>query len=213
MKLVVAFLASVAVLLAALVDPALSVDAANADIVITNAARTVDLSSQLVKMKNALTLKNGGSGAVKSVHFVVEKELADKVVFIGATQDKTHLRVAETKLTADKNLPAWRVELKSALAAGAEAKIDVEVVLGKAVEMYPKEITQSEKQLVRFVGNHYVLSPYKVKAQTTKFQLPSSTVESYTKTLKPNSKSDKTISYGPYNDVKPLTFVSLLYTS
>ena len=48
-----------------------------------------------------------------------------------------------------------------------------------------REITQREKQLVLFTGNHYVYSPYKVKSQTTKVQLPSSVVESYTKTLKP----------------------------
>ena len=68
-----------------------------------------------------------------------------------------------------------------------------------------REITQREKQLVLFTGNHYVYSPYKVKSQTTKVQLPSSVVESYTKTLKPVAHSDATITYGPYANVEPFS--------
>ena len=48
-------------------------------------------------------------------------------------------------------------------------------------------------------------SPYKVKSQTTKVQLPSSVVESYTKTLKPVAHSDATITYGPYANVEPFS--------
>jgi oligosaccharyltransferase complex subunit alpha (ribophorin I) len=192
---------------------ALSVDTVNPDIVLSNVARTVDLTSQLVKMHHAITVHNGGSSATKTVHFTLEKALADKVVFVGATQggsaaDKTYLRVTETKLSSDKDLPAWKIELKSSLAAGAETKIDVEVILGKVVEMFPKEITQREKQLVLYTGNHYVFSPYKVKTQTTKIQLPSGNVESYTKTLKPVSQSDTHVTYGAYSNVAPFSFVS-----
>ena len=57
-------------------------------------------------MSHAITVSNGGSGATKNIHFAVEKELADKVVFIEATagsaSDKTYLRVSETKLSSNK---------------------------------------------------------------------------------------------------------------
>ena len=56
-----------------------------------------------------------------------------------------------------------------------------------------------------FKGNHYVYSPYKIKSQTTKVLLPSSIVESYTKTLKPVAHSDATITYGPYANVEPFS--------
>ena len=38
--------------------------------------------------------------------------------------------------------------------------------------MFPKEISQKEKQLVLYNGNLYAASPYKVASQTTKVQLP-----------------------------------------
>jgi len=177
------------------IPSAVSLDSVNPDLILTNIDRKIDLSTQLVKVSHAITVNNGGSGATKNIHFTVEKEFADKVVFIEAT----------TGSTSDKDAPAWKVELKSALSPGAETKINVEVMLGKAVEMFPREITQREKQLVLFKGNHYVYSPYKIKSQTTKVLLPSSIVESYTKTLKPVAHSDATITYGPYANVEPFS--------
>ncbi len=188
-----------------LLPSVLAGETASADLSLSNVVRTIDLTSQLVKMSHAITVANGGSSPAKSVHFVVDPALADKVAFVGATQDKAYLRVSETKLKGGAQ--AWRIDLKSAVAAGSEAKLDVDVVLGKAVEMYPKEITQREKQYALFNGNHYVYAPYKVKSQTTKFVLPSTNVESYTKTLKPVSQADKHVTYGPYENADPFKVV------
>ena len=70
-------------------------------------ASTASLTvSKMFQISHAITVSNGGSGATKSIHFAVEKELADKVVFIEATSgpasDKTYLRVTETKLSSNK---------------------------------------------------------------------------------------------------------------
>ena len=76
----------------------------------------------------------------------------------------------------------YAIDLKDALASGgASLNLEVEVVLDGMLAMYPAELTQKESQLVRFTGNHYVYSPYKVKSQTTKVQLTSDKVESYSK--------------------------------
>lgn len=79
--------------------------------------------------------------------------------------------------------------------------------MGKAVEMFPKEITQREKQLALYNANHYVSSPYKVKTQTTKISLPSNNIESYSKNLKPVSQTDSSVTYGPYANVEPFSKV------
>jgi len=76
---------------------------------------------------------------------------------------------------------------------------------------------------VIFNGNHYVFLPYKIKSQTTKVTLASTSIEQYSK-LKPTSQvrtiislnlgflasygsfqSDKSITYGPYSDVAPFS--------
>ena len=63
--------------------------------------------------------------------------------------DKTYLRVTEVKLESPKNLQAWRVDLKKPLAAGSEQTVQVDVYLAKAFQLYPEEITQREKQMVK----------------------------------------------------------------
>lgn len=99
----------------------------------------------------------------------------------------------------------YRIELKSAISPGSSATFDVEVVLGRALELFPAEIVQREHQLVLYHGNHYSFLPYKCKSQVTKVTLASSQVESYTK-LKPVSLSDTTLTYGPYSNVEPFSF-------
>ena len=119
------------------------------------------------------------------------------------SSEKTYLRVNEVQV---KDSPAgailYRVELKKALSSSESVTVSVDMVLGKALELYPEEIIQREKQLVLLRGNHYAYLPYKCKTQTTTIQLPSDKVEDYSK-LKPVSKSESKITYGPYSNQEP----------
>ena len=182
-------------------------DSINKDIVVTNCERSVDISSQLVKMNHKLSIKNSGQGAVKSVLFSMDPTLQDKVSFIEATvgsSDKTYLRLTETKVQSDMEKIFWKIDLKSALTAGSSVTLMVDVVLGKALEMFPAQITQKEKQLARFSGNLYAFLPYPVTTQSTTVALATSNVESYTK-IKPVSLSETTLSYGPFNNIAAFT--------
>merc|ERR1719393_1112043 len=126
-------------------------DSINKDLVVTSCDRAIDMSTQLVKMSHKIVLQNNGQGAVKSFLFSVEPTLAEKVSFIEATfgsNDKTYLRVSETKVQSDMDKTFWKIELKSSLNAGASTTVNVEVVLGGALEMFPAAITQKERQLV-----------------------------------------------------------------
>lgn len=188
-------------------------DSINKDIVIKSCDRTVDLSSQLVKINNKISITfNGASGAPKSFLFALEGEAKNKLSFIGASQgnsEKTYLRVTETKVQGHSDKGFWKVELRDALSKGATAVVNVEIVLGGAQEMFPAAITQKEKQLARYTGNVYVYSPYQVKSQTTIVNLASSNIESYTR-QEPVSIQDSTIKYGPYNNVAAFTAKELV---
>ena len=187
-------------------------DSINKDLVVTSCDRAIDMSTQLVKMQHKIVLQNNGQGAVKSFLFSVDPTLAEKVSFIEATfgnNDKTYLRVSETKVQSDMDKPFWKVELKSALNAGASTTVNVEVVLGGALEMFPAAITQKERQLVRLSGNLYTFLPYTVTTQSTTVNLASSNVESYTK-VKPVSLSDTSINYGPYSNIAPFTLAEMV---
>jgi oligosaccharyltransferase complex subunit alpha (ribophorin I) len=66
-------------------------DSVNLDLVIKNVGRSVDLSSQLVKISHKITLQNNGKGAVKSFLYTVEPEVKESLAYIGAqasTADK-----------------------------------------------------------------------------------------------------------------------------
>lgn len=81
-------------------------------------------------------------------------------------------------------------------------KVKVEMTFSHVLKPFPTHITQAERQLVVFQGNHYLYSPYFTNSQTTRVRLASKTVESYTKLGNP-SKNDEIIEYGPFRDVPP----------
>jgi oligosaccharyltransferase complex subunit alpha (ribophorin I) len=66
-------------------------DSINLELVVKNVARSIDLSSQLVKMSHKITLQNNGKGAVRSFLYAMEPEVKESLSYIGAqvsTADK-----------------------------------------------------------------------------------------------------------------------------
>ena len=64
----------------------------------------------------------------------------------GRTGEKIYLRA--TLVTLENNVKGWRIELDKPLASNQAVNVEVDVLLGNALEMYPAEIEQKEKQLV-----------------------------------------------------------------
>lgn len=183
----------------------------NADLVNSKVERTIDLASHLAHINYVITVENKAtSGSLKSYTFTVEPAHAKNVAFIGARLpaekgnndlEKRKLNVAS--LSQDSNRGSlYRIDFKGELAAGKSLTFEVELVLSDSLKPYPSEINQGEKQTVLFRGNHYYYSLYTTKTQTTIVNLASDKTESYSQ-LKPTSKSDSSITYGPYENVKP----------
>ena len=64
---------------------AANLETANQEVVIDSVERSIDLSSQLVKISSKITLTNNGRGAIKGFHYAIEEAFVSKVAFIGAT--------------------------------------------------------------------------------------------------------------------------------
>ena len=64
----------------------------------------------------------------------------------GRTGEKIYLRA--TLVTLENNVKGWRIELDKPLGSNQAVNVEVDVLLGNALEMYPAEIEQKEKQLV-----------------------------------------------------------------
>uniref|UniRef100_A0A673BCF1 Dolichyl-diphosphooligosaccharide--protein glycosyltransferase subunit 1 n=1 Tax=Sphaeramia orbicularis TaxID=375764 RepID=A0A673BCF1_9TELE len=163
--------------------------------------RTVDLSTHLAKITAEIVLSNQGPGAVR-LHSVVCAGL----IFYSHSFTRLSISMLISVLSYLFSCSGefYKVHLASSLAAGAQLKVKVEMTFSHVLKPFPTHITQAERQLVVFQGNHYLYSPYPTRSQTTRVRLASKTVESYTKLGNP-SKSDEVIEYGPFRDVAPFS--------
>ncbi|XP_057378869.1 dolichyl-diphosphooligosaccharide--protein glycosyltransferase subunit 1-like [Daphnia carinata] len=185
--------------------------ATSEDILIKNAERTIDLTSQLVKITHRLTLSNTGKSSVKSFSFPIDPKAPEKLSYFKAqlADGKESSGELKTESSTVKGILTYKITLSSSLEPGQTVKVLVGTVFTHNLAPHPSEITQKEKQLVQYKGSAYIYTPHKVTTQTTKVLLSSSTVESYTK-VKPSSQSDSTITYGPYENVAPLSEESII---
>uniref|UniRef100_A0A8C2ZR68 Dolichyl-diphosphooligosaccharide--protein glycosyltransferase subunit 1 n=1 Tax=Cyclopterus lumpus TaxID=8103 RepID=A0A8C2ZR68_CYCLU len=168
--------------------------------------RTVDLGTHLAKITAEIVLSNQGHSAVQSFILAVEAELAPHLAYVGVKGDEEEdgtLELQQTTIQGQSGL-FYKVHLPSSLAAGAQLKTKVEMTLSHVLRPFPTHITQAERQLVVFQGNHYLYSPYPTRSQTTRVRLASKTVETYTKLGNP-SKNDEILEYGPFRDVAPFS--------
>ena len=169
--------------------------------------RTVDLSSHLAKVTAEVVLAHTGSDSSPcAASFLValepefEAQLAHLGVQVtGVDEEANSLEVQETKING-KSGRFFTAQLPVALNPGAQVSVVVEAVYTHAIQPYPIQITQSQKQFVVFEGNHYFYSPYPTKTQTMHVKLASPNVESYTKLGNP-MRHENLLDYGPFNDI------------
>merc|ERR1719206_155373 len=168
---------------------------AGATLVNDEVQRTIDLRSHLVTVATKVTLKNTGDKSVSRFTFQVDPKHASELNYISFTQGD------DVKLTAKKDGDSYTVLLPKTLSAGGEASYTAEEVYGNTLTVFPEKITQSQNQLAVYEGNVFFYSPYKTTDQSTTVELPSATVESYTKTHNAE-KSDTTIKYEGSDDLE-----------
>jgi oligosaccharyltransferase complex subunit alpha (ribophorin I) len=184
---------------------AILISSQNTDVINGKVDRVIDISSQLVRITTRIVVDNSANKkSLDNYLIVLDESHRNLLSFISATIDKKALQLTKVD---DKS---WRLDLSgsNAIPAGLASSgvIEVEAVFTHLLSPYPSEILQSERQLVVYEGNHYFLSPYQTKTQTTKVKLtPSGTIESFSK-LKPTAQNDRTISYGPYENIAPNSF-------
>ncbi|XP_055546623.1 dolichyl-diphosphooligosaccharide--protein glycosyltransferase subunit 1 [Wyeomyia smithii] len=160
-----------------------------------NVDRTIDLTSQLVKISYKITLEHKAMKPINSYLFIVQNDERDRLAYISAKDSsKKELKLTETAspkgVIFSMNLPS----------GSSNPVVYIDTVFSKSLRPYPTAIAQTERQLVQYFGNVYVYSPFKTVTQKTTVHLSSRNVENYTQ-LKPVVHSDSTIIYGPYDNV------------
>lgn len=161
-----------------------------------NVDRTIDLTSQLVKVSYKITLEHKSKKAISNYVFLLPTDDCDKLSFISARDSsKKELKLSLTKSASD-------CSYSMTLPGGQNSNpvVYIETIFSKALEPYPTEITQAERQLVRYFGSAVFYSPFKTISQKTTIHLASRNVESFTP-VKPSVHSDTQIVYGPYENI------------
>ena len=67
------------------------------DLVVKSLDRSLDMSSQLVKMSHKVTVENTGKGAIKSFLFSVDPAVKDKVAYISASSGGSKKTTSECR--------------------------------------------------------------------------------------------------------------------
>ncbi|KZC13648.1 PREDICTED: dolichyl-diphosphooligosaccharide--protein glycosyltransferase subunit 1 [Dufourea novaeangliae] len=186
-------------------------DVINSELILLNVEKHIDLQSQLTKVTTRLVLENGSkSQSIHNFLFALEPEQKNSLSYITAYREpvRVELKLAETEVNAHSDKTFYRIELKEPLNPRRTMSVEIEMILSHELLPHPKEITQKEKQLVKYTGNIYLYTPYNIIKQTTTVSLPSRNVESYTK-FKPVSQSDSIITYGPYEKLSSFSYEEL----
>lgn len=162
-----------------------------------NVDRTIDLTSQNVKVAYKITLVHKNKVAISAYDFIVPQGQRDSLAHI-AVRDSSKKELKYQETVGPKGA-TFTVALPTS-AAGATQVLYIETTFTKSVHAFPTEIVQNEKQLVRYFGNAYFYSPYVTLTQKTTIHLSSKNVESFTP-VKPSSQSEAVLTYGPYDNV------------
>ena len=202
---------SITLLLSLHIQNLAATDVVDTNLSLKNVEKHIDLQSQLTKITTRLVLENGSKDRhIRNFLFAMESTQKTSLSYIAAYREpvRVELKLSETKVNTDPDKTFYRIELKDPLPPGRTMSVEIETILTHELVPHPKEITQKEKQLVKYIGNIYLYSPYNIMKQTTTVSLPSRNIESYTK-LKPVSQSDSMITYGPYEKVPPFSYEEL----
>lgn len=175
-----------------------------------NVEKSIDLTSQLVKVSSAITIENAGKEKVSNYLVVLEPNTVGNLSYISAKDAlKADLKVVKTDVSGHSDKSFYLVTLKQPLESGRTTTITVEQIFTKYLIPYPSSILQKEKQLVRYFGSAYLYTPYQTLKQTTTVSLSSRSIENYTK-LKPAAQSDSTITYGSFNNIQPFSLEDIV---
>lgn len=179
------------------------------DVINRKVDRMIDVTSQLVTITCRIVIENSGKTSVDKYLVSFDDNHLAHLSFIEASlvkSDKSKVNLLVSSSTLPNGKQAWSLDLsENKIAPGSSLDgIEVEAVFTHILEPYPNTISQSERQLVLYNGNHYFFSPYLTKSQTTKVKLASGSIESYTK-LKPSSTANQNINYGPYENIAAFT--------
>lgn len=165
--------------------------------------------TQVVRISTAWKLESTGTDPATELKLALSAAQAEKLAFMevvmkGKGKNAPIYSLPLVGVSHEGSVALYTLALPKAYNSGEVLTFESYVALTHQLKPFPEEITQSEYQLVKYVDNAYILTPYPVKMQTSLFKLSSTRVISYSK-VGSTKAIDSEVRYGPYESIEPLT--------
>ncbi|RCN32506.1 ribophorin I [Ancylostoma caninum] len=171
-----------------------------ADWKVVNVERTIDLTSQIVKVTSQLTLLNTGTSEANSVEVLLSSEENDHLSYISAQEGNNKGKLKVFKQPGVKEgFITYKIELLKRVPKDGEVKLKVDYRLIELLKPLPEKITQKENQFVLYHGNAHYAAPYPVAQEKTTVKLGSGKTVTVTQVAPTNQENERVV-YGPYKD-------------
>ncbi|EPB80392.1 ribophorin I [Ancylostoma ceylanicum] len=180
-----------------------------ADWKVVNVERTIDLTSQIVKVTSQLTLLNTGTSEANSVEVLLTSEENDHLSYISAQEGNNKGKLKVFKQPGEKQgfillqvntaVQTYKIELLKRVPKDGEVKLKVDYRLIQMLKPLPEKIAQNENQFVLYHGNAHYAAPYPVAQEKTTVKLGSGKTVSVTQVAPTNQENERVV-YGPYKD-------------
>ncbi|KAJ1346200.1 hypothetical protein KIN20_000930 [Parelaphostrongylus tenuis] len=176
-----------------------------ADWKVVTVERTVDISSQIVKVSSQLTLFNSGSGDANSVDIIISKEESGHLSYIFAEETKNKVKLKISEQPGEKQgYRVYKVELLNRIPQNGEVKLKTEYRFTGLLTPFPAKITQKENQFVVYHGDAHYPSVYPIMSEKTIVKIGSGKTLSATE-VSPTNRENERVIYGPYKDQPAFT--------
>lgn len=162
----------------------------------------IDISSQLVKVKERVTILNEMSEPATSYVYVVDPLRKDHLSYIEAEDDREN-SLYVIKLATNDSSVRFEILFYNSLSPDMTDTIDIHTVFIDCLQSYPKSVKQHEKHLVVFTFNVYYYSLYITEFQTLVLVAGPINVSTLAGEIyRPANTSEDGLQYGPYYDKK-----------
>lgn len=162
----------------------------------------IDISSQLVKVKERVTILNDRLEPATSYIYIVDPLRKDNLSYIEAEDDREN-SLYVNKITTNDSSVRFEIVFHNSISPDMTDTIDVHTVFINCLQSYPKSVKQHEKHFVVFKFNVYYYSLYFTELQTLVINagpIDVNTLAGETYRLANTSKDG--LQYGPFNDKK-----------
>lgn len=197
----------------------MAVSASFASLVNTDVKRTILLTSPIARHDVSIQIKNQGSSPVATYDLVMTEAFNQNLAsFVVSNNDakvlswKASDQVRPIQTSSGElieRVVLYTITFAKPLAADETTTLRIIMSFGHMFKPFPESITQSETQLVRYHGDHYLISPYQTEKCVTTVKLASSSIQTSSQ-LEPTSVQGDTITYGPYANIQPYSLSPML---